>query len=440
MHIKSKLRKSLFFSKGFYKSPVVFPLWFNINFNDFEKKKKNIIYSKQTKREPFSRYRATTSSENTRIKSVIYRKKNVFKKNEKYIGIGESEIDVSEIYTPDVKCKIVFNNVFERIKGDDFLHFILYSYLKENVKDLNNMFINNYNIYNKISKHVKNFENIVLKNSDINGVFINEEIINIIKNKKYELNILEMIPYYNWLIMENLNYLLRFDENDNMFMSYNKDGYGYSIELKIKDKVFIKDIKIKNQRQRKEAPREIRVDNPLLDALKNNMQQSFNLTRRIDGSINCSVSIPNWLVHDVYLKRDDGKTRISSLGRNDFAYFEWINGELKINLKKISEQKDPFSGEVEKVLEIISRCDNTVSDKEAISFLYTYIYKKKDMEDMLHSFVYEKTVIEKDHLFSMLPLTSIFYERVMNEIIQLETIIKKIDKTNNIEEIIKLIV
>jgi hypothetical protein len=60
------------------------------------------------------------------------------------------------------------------------------------------------------------------------------------------------------------------------------------------------------------------------------------------------------------------------------------------------------------------------------------------MEDMLQSYVYEKSTIEKDHLFSMLPLTSIFYEKVMNEITQLKSTLKELDEANSVEEIFKI--
>ena len=437
-NIKSKLKKSLFFSKSFYKSPVVFPLKIDINSNDFEKKKKNIIYTRRTEKESFGGYRYGASSENSRIKSIIYRKKIVLDDDETYIGVGESEVDVNKLYTPEVKCKIIFNNLFEKLEESDLLHFILYSYLKENVKDLDDMLINNYNIYNKVSKYIEKFEDLVLKNFEVSEDFVSDQIINIIENKQSKIKTIELLPYYRWMVREDVNYLLRFDENKNMFISYSHKGSGYSLEFKIENEIFIKNIEVRNQRNKKEAPNEIRVENPLLDALKNNVKQSFNLMRSNNGSINLSVSLPNWLVHDAYFENTEKIFKISGLGKNDFAYFIWHDGELKISLKPESKQKDSYLDEVEQIMEIINKCDQPVSGEESLAFLYTYIYKKNDMEDMLQSFVYEKSTIEKDHLFSMLPLTSIFYEKVMNEITQLKSTLKELDKANSVEEIFKI--
>jgi hypothetical protein len=237
---------------------------------------------------------------------------------------------------------------------------------------------------------------------------------------------------------EEINYLLRFDEHKNMFLSYSHKGSGYSIEFKIADKIFIREINVKNQRNKKEAPNEIREENPLLDTLKNNVKQSFNLIRPPDEKIRLSVSLPNWLVHIASLENKEGRVEISGLGRNDFAYFDWDDGELKISLKPKSEQKNSYLSEIKQIFEIINRCDQPLSGEESLAFLYTYIYKKNDMEDMLQSYVYEKSTIEKDHLFSMLPLTSIFYEKVMNEITQLKSTLKELDEANSVEEIFKI--
>jgi hypothetical protein len=38
----------------------------------------------------------------------------------------------------------------------------------------------------------------------------------------------------------------------------------------------------------------------------------------------------------------------------------------------------------------------------------------------------------------MLPLTSIFYEKVMNEITQLKSTLKELDEANSVEEIFKI--
>jgi len=438
MYIKSRLRKSLFFSRSFYKNPVVFPLKIDMGSDDFEKNKKNIIYIRRIKRESFGGYCTGLTSENTRIKSIIYRKRIVLRNKEKYIGVGESEVDVNKLYTPEVKCKIIFKNLFEKLEESDLLHFILYSYLKENVKDLDDMLIYNYNIYNKVSKHIEKFEALVLEDSEISESFINEQIINVIENKKKEIKAIELVPYYKWIMKEEINYLLRFDEHKNMFLSYSHKGSGYSIEFKIADEIFIREINVKNQRNKKEAPNEIREENPLLDTLKNNVKQSFNLIRTPDEKIRLSVSLPNWLVHIASLENKEGRVEISGLGRNDFAYFDWDDGEFKISLKPESEQKNSYLSEIKQIFEIINRCDRPVSGEESLAFLYTYIYKKNDMEDVLQSYVYEKSTIEKEHLFSMLPLTSIFYEKVMNEITQLKSILKELDEANSVEEIFKI--
>ena len=107
-------------------------------------------------------------------------------------------------------------------------------------------------------------------------------------------------------------------------------------------------------------------------------------------------------------------------------------------MKPESEQKNSYLSEIKQIFEIINRCDRPVSGEESLAFLYTYIYKKNDMEDVLQSYVYEKSTIEKEHLFSMLPLTSIFYEKVMNEITQLKSILKELDEANSVEEIFKI--
>jgi hypothetical protein len=217
------------------------------------------------------------------------------------------------------------------------------------------MLINNYNIYNKVSKHIEKFEALVLEDSEISESFVNEQIINVIEDKKKEIKSIELVPYYKWIMKEEINYLLRFDEHKNMFLSYSHKGSGYSIEFKIADKIFIREINVKNQRNKKEAPNEIREENPLLDTLKNNVKQSFNLIRPPDEKIRLSVSLPNWLVHIASLENKEGRVEISGLGRNDFAYFDWDDGELKISLKPKSEQKNSYLSEIKQIFEIINR-------------------------------------------------------------------------------------